>query len=56
MSCGWVAVSGKVEDLGYFPLSDIRLDDRNAVTQRVTTTVLQLYFIWTPARILEHVV
>ena len=33
----------EVEDLGYFQLSDMRYDDRNTVTERVTTTVVQLY-------------
>ena len=45
----------KVETLGYFQLSDMRHHDRNAVTKRVNTTVLQLYLIWTPAQILERV-
>ena len=34
---------GEVEALGYFQLSDMRYDDRNAVTKRVSATVLQLY-------------
>ena len=45
---------GEVEALGYFQLSDMRYDDRNVVTQRVSTTGLQLYLIWTPGQILEH--
>ena len=47
---------GKVEALGCFQLSDVRCDDRNVVTERVSTTVLQLYLIWTPAQILEHAI
>ena len=43
---------GKVEALGYFWLSEMRYGDRNVVTERVSTTVLQLYLIWTPAQIL----
>ena len=39
---------GEVEALGYFQLSDIRHDDRNVIMERVSTTVLQLYLIWTP--------
>ena len=35
----------KVEDLGYFQLSDMRYHDSNVVTERVSTTALQLYFI-----------
>ena len=47
---------GEVEVLGYFQLSDIIYNDRNVVTKIVNTTVLQLYLIWTPAQILEHVI
>ena len=47
---------GEVEALGCFQLSDMRYDDRNMVTERVSTTVLQLYLIWKPAQILEHVI
>ena len=36
---------GEVEALGYFQLSDMRYDDRNVVTERVSTTVRQLYLI-----------
>ena len=36
---------GEVEALGCFQLSDMRYDDRNMVTERVSTTVLQLYLI-----------
>ena len=36
---------GKVEALGYFQLSDMRYHDRNMVTERVSTTVLELYLI-----------
>ena len=36
---------GKVEALGYFQLSDMRYDDINMVTKRVSVTVLQLYLI-----------
>ena len=35
----------KFEAFGYFQLSDIRYDDRNMATERVSTTVLQLYSI-----------
>ena len=35
----------EVESLGYFQLSDMRYDDRNVVTERVSTTVVQLYLI-----------
>ena len=42
---------GKVEALGYFQLSYMRYDDSNVVTERVSTTFLQLYLIWTPAQI-----
>ena len=31
---------GEVEALGYFQLSDVRHDDRNTVTERVSTIVL----------------
>ena len=31
---------GEVEALGYFELSDMRYDDRNAVTERVSKTLL----------------
>ena len=36
---------GEVEALGYFQLSDMRYDDRNEVTKRVSTIALQLYLI-----------
>ena len=39
----------EVEALGYFQLLDMRHNDWNMVTKRVSTTVLQLYLIWTPA-------
>ena len=45
---------GKFEALGYFQLSDMRFDDRNLVTKTVSSTVLQLYLIWTAAQILEE--
>ena len=45
----------KVEALRYFQLLDMRYNDRNMVTERVSITVLQLYLIWIPAQILEHV-
>ena len=35
----------KVEALRYFPLSEIRHDDRNMVTERVSATVPQLCLI-----------
>ena len=47
---------GKVEVLGYLQLSDMRYVDRNEVTERVSTTVLQLYLIWTSTQILEHII
>ena len=34
---------GDVEALGYFHVSDIRYDGWNMVTERVSTTILQLY-------------
>ena len=40
--------SDKVEALGYFQLLDMRYDDRNVVTKRVSTKVLQFYLTWTP--------
>ena len=46
---------GGMEALGYILISDMRHDDRNAVTERVNITVLQLYIIWTGAQILERV-
>ena len=45
---------GEVEALEYFQLSDMRYDDRNVVPERVSTTVLQLFLIWTPAQMLKH--
>ena len=33
----------------------MRYNDRNAVTERVSTAVLQLYLIWTPAQNLEYI-
>ena len=47
---------GKVEAFGYFSSSDMRYDDRNVVTERVSETVLQLYLVSTPVKILEHVI
>ena len=44
----------KTEALEYFQLSDIRYDDKNAVTESFSTTSLQLYLIWTTAQTLEH--
>ena len=42
----WVLLScGEVEALGYFQLLDMRYDDKNIVTEKVSTTVLQLYLI-----------
>ena len=52
----WYLSSGKVEALGYFQLTDMRCDDRNMVTERVSTTALQFYLIWTSAQISEHVI
>ena len=54
MLSAWVA--GKVEALRYFQLSDMRYNDRNTFTERVSITVLQLCLIWTPAQILEHII
>ena len=34
---------GEVEALGYFQLSDMKYSDRDMVTERVSTTALQLY-------------
>ena len=45
----------KVGALGYFQLSDMRYNNRNVVTEKVSTTVLELYLIWAPAQILEYV-
>ena len=36
---------GEVEAFGYFQLLDMRHDTRNMVTERVSTTVLQLYLV-----------
>ena len=36
---------GEVEALGDFQLLDMRYDDKSVITERVTTTVLQLYLI-----------
>ena len=47
---------GEVEALGYFQLLEMRYNDRNVVTARVSTTVVQLYLIWTPAQILEQII
>ena len=47
---------GEVVALGYLQLSDMRYDDRNVVTERVSLAVLQLYLIWTCAQILEHII
>ena len=37
--------SGEVEALGCFQFSDMRCDDTNVFTERISTTVLQLYLI-----------
>ena len=47
--------SREAEALGDFQLSNMRCDDGNVVNKKVSTTVLQLYLIWTPAQILENV-
>ena len=47
---------GEVEALGYFQLLEMRYNDRNVVTAKVSTTVVQLYLIWTPAQILEQII
>ena len=50
-------LSTSVETLGYFQLSNMRYDDRNAITKRDSVTVLQLtYSILISAQILEHVI
>ena len=36
---------GEVEALGYFQSSNMRYDDRNVVTERVSATALHLYLI-----------
>ena len=36
---------GEVDALGCIQLSGMRYDDTNAVTERVSKTVLQLYFV-----------
>ena len=46
----------EVEALRYFQLLYKKKNDRNVVTKRVSTTVLQLYLVWTPAQILEHAI
>ena len=50
MSCG------KVENLGYFQLSDMRFDNRNGVTENFSATGRQLYLFRTPAQILEYII
>ena len=47
---------GEVEALGYFQLSDMRYNDKNVVTERVSAIVLQFFLIWTPAQIIEYVI
>ena len=47
---------GEVQALGYSRLSDMRHNDRNAVTERVSATLQQLYLIWAPAKTLENVI
>ena len=51
-----IAAKLKLFEVGDFQLSDMRYDDRNVVTKRVTTTAPQFYLIWAPEKILEHVV
>ena len=36
---------GEVEALEYFQVSDMRYDDKNVVTEKISVTVLQLYLI-----------
>ena len=36
---------GEVETLGYFQFTGMKYNDRNAVTEKVSKTVLQLYLI-----------
>ena len=38
-------ICGELEAFGYVQLSDMRYDHKNAVTERVSTTALQLYLI-----------
>ena len=38
-------ICGELETFGYFQLSDTIYGDKNVVTERVSTTVLQLYLI-----------
>ena len=53
-SVGYLSCN-KVQALGYFQLLGMRYNDRNMVTEKVSTAVLQLYLIWAIAQILEHV-
>ena len=34
----------------------MRYDDTNVLNERVSATVLQIFLIWTPEHILEHVI
>ena len=45
---------GKVEALGYFEISHMKYNDTKVVTKRVSTLVLEIYFIRTVVQILEH--
>ena len=47
---------GKVEALGYFEISHMKYNDTKVVTKRVSTLVLEIYFIRTVVQILEHVI
>ena len=43
--CRVIELCDESEVFGYFQLSDMRYDDRHAVTKRVSTTALQFYLI-----------
>ena len=45
---------GKVEALGYFEILHMKYNDTKVVTKRVSTLVLEIYFIRTVVQILEH--
>ena len=45
---------GKVEALGYFEILHTKYNDTKVVTKRVSTLVLEIYFIRTVVQILEH--
>ena len=43
--CRVLELCDEIGAFGYFQLSDMRYDDRYAVTKRVSTTVLRFYLI-----------